>query len=94
MQAKSMKSEEARLAWRTVLDLAASGDDIVIERYSTPTAVLISYEDYVAILDDLEELRASRSASKIYEKWRQDPSSAIPWSEAKAQLTDGEQVNG
>lgn len=86
MQAQTMKSEEARLAWRNILDAAHAGEDVVIQRYNKPTAVLISYEDYVAVLEELDEIRFARRAQKAYDEWKQDPTTAVPWEEAKAQL--------
>jgi len=86
MQTKTMKSEEARLAWRNILDSAAGGDDVVIERYRKPTAVLIGYEDYIAILDELEEMRADRRAIQAYEEWKADPSDTISLEEFRDEL--------
>ncbi|MEZ4556569.1 MAG: type II toxin-antitoxin system prevent-host-death family antitoxin [Caldilineaceae bacterium] len=56
---KTMSSEEARLSWREILDAAAAGDDVTIHRHRKPTAVLISYEDYIALADELDELRGA-----------------------------------
>jgi len=81
-----MKSEEARLSWRDILDSAAGGSDVVIERYRKPTAVLIGYEDYMAILDELEEMRADRRAVQAYEQWKADPGRAVPLSEFRDEL--------
>ena len=88
MPTLTMQSEEARLAWRTILDTASSGGDVVIKRHNKPTAVLIGYGDYLAILEELEEQRELRMAQAIYEEWKRDPSTAIPWEEAKAQLVE------
>lgn len=86
MQTRTMKSEEARLAWRDILDSAGAGEDVIIQRYNKPTAVLISYEDYIALLDELDEIRFARAAQASYDDWKRDPSTSIPWEEAKAQL--------
>jgi prevent-host-death family protein len=69
------------------LDAAYSGTaDIIIERSGRPVAALISYEDYEAILEELDDLRAARRAQQVYEEWKRDPSSGTPWEEVKAQL--------
>jgi len=80
-------SREARARWRLLLDAAYSGTaDIIIERSGRPVAALISYEDYEAILEELDDLRAARRAQQVYEEWKRDPSSGTPWEEVKAQL--------
>lgn len=86
MQTLTMQSEEARLAWRTILDTAAGGGDVVIKRHNKPTAVLIGFDDYLTIIEELEEQRDARIAQAIYEEWKADPSTAIPWEEFKEEL--------
>jgi len=50
MSTRTMSSEEARTRWRTLLDLASrKGVDVIIERHGEPTAVVIGYEDYLAL---------------------------------------------
>jgi|ADGO01.1.fsa_nt_gi prevent-host-death family protein len=86
MAAKVMKSDAVRVAWRDVLDDVADGDDILVERYNKPVAAVIAYEDYIALQEELEELRAARRAQAALEAWRKDPSLSRPWEEVKAQL--------
>jgi hypothetical protein len=45
-------------------------------------------EDYLAILDELEEQQEARIAQTRDEEWRRDPSTATPWEEVKAQLIE------
>lgn len=70
---KIMDSNEARLHWRDVLDAGAKGLDIVITRYNKPVSVVIDYEDYLAFVDQLEDMRAARRAAATLELIRQDP---------------------
>ncbi|HMN29914.1 MAG TPA: type II toxin-antitoxin system prevent-host-death family antitoxin [Caldilineaceae bacterium] len=42
----TMKSEEARARFRDILDATVAGNEVVIERYSKPTAVVISYDQW------------------------------------------------
>jgi len=70
----TMDSNEARLHWRDVLDAGAKGLDVVITRYNKPVSVVIDYEDYTALLDQLEDLRAGRRAETTLDLIRKDPS--------------------
>jgi prevent-host-death family protein len=79
-------SQEARSKWRDLLDDATAGKGAIIERSGRPVAVLIPYEDYEAILEELEDMRAGRHAIEAYEEWERDPSTAIPYEEFRAQL--------
>jgi PHD/YefM family antitoxin component YafN of YafNO toxin-antitoxin module len=49
MSVTTMKSDEARQSWRDVLDLAAGGGSVVVERDNKPFAVMISYEAWLAV---------------------------------------------
>ena len=42
-----MSSDEARTKWREVLDTAVAGNQIVIERYGKPVAVIMPHSEYV-----------------------------------------------
>jgi prevent-host-death family protein len=79
-------SKEARSKWHDLLDDATAGRGAIIERSGRPVAVLIPYEDYEAILEELEDMRADRRAVAAYEEWERDPSTAIPYEEFRAQL--------
>jgi prevent-host-death family protein len=70
---KQMDSNEARLHWRDVLDAGAKGLDIVITRYNKPVSVVIDYEDYVAIVEHLEDQRAGRRAATALAQIKHDP---------------------
>ena len=87
MAVQKFDSNRARTKWRDVLDTVTSGDsDIVIERYGKPVAVVIAYRDFLALQDELDDLRASRRAADVYEEWKRDPSSARPYADVRAEL--------
>lgn len=86
MTALTMKSREARSKWRELLDQVLTGNDVLIERNGKPIAVMIPVADYEALLDVLDDLRAARQAGAIYKAWKKDPSTGMPWSEARAEL--------
>lgn len=79
-------SEKARQDWRNTLDRVVAGEDVIIKRYSKPLAALIRYEDYIALQNELEELRAARRAQAAYEEWLADPSTARPYNEFRDEL--------
>ena len=77
---KTMDSNDARLHWRDVLDAGAKGLDVVITRYNKPVSVVIDYEDYIALTEHLEDLRAGRRATATLELIRLDPMDASAYS--------------
>ncbi|HUX23644.1 MAG TPA: type II toxin-antitoxin system prevent-host-death family antitoxin [Burkholderiales bacterium] len=81
-----MSSKEARTRWRDLLDGVHGGRDAVIERSGQRVAVVIPYEDYEGILEELEDRRADRRAIETYEAWQRNPSGAIPWAAFEAEL--------
>ena len=73
-------SNDARIKWRAMLDIAAAGvTDVVITRYGKPLVAVIDYEDFLALREELDDLRAARRADAIFEEYLRDPSSAHPW---------------
>ncbi|MEW6094553.1 MAG: type II toxin-antitoxin system Phd/YefM family antitoxin [Chloroflexota bacterium] len=87
MVTTTVKSGEARIKWRDLLDQILTGKgDILIERNGKGVAVMIPAMDYEQIQDVLEELRAARSAAAAYEEWKRNPSVARPWDEVDAEL--------
>ncbi len=83
----TIDSREARTQWRTLMDGAGAGEtDFVITRYNKPIATLINYDDWLALQDELEDLRVGRRADAVYQAWKRDPSTARPWTEIRAEL--------
>ena len=65
MEIATMDSNSARAKWRDMLDSASAGEDVVITRYGKPITAMISYEDYVALVDELDDLRSAKRAKSI-----------------------------
>jgi prevent-host-death family protein len=89
MPATTIGSREARQKWRDLLDAAYTGStDTIIERNGKPIAVLIPYEDYLAIEETLDELRAARRAKELYEAAKQDAALGRSYTKIRAELED------
>ncbi|MCL4301680.1 MAG: type II toxin-antitoxin system prevent-host-death family antitoxin [Anaerolineae bacterium] len=72
MPVSTIGSREARQKWRDLLDEVYAGSaDIVIERNGKPIAALIPYEDYLAVTEALDNLRAARRVAAAYKASRQ-----------------------
>jgi prevent-host-death family protein len=87
MVTTTIKSGEARIKWRDLLDQVLTGKgDVMIERNGKSVAVMIPAVDYEQIQDVLEDLRAARSAAAAYDEWKRKPSVARPWDEVDDEL--------
>jgi prevent-host-death family protein len=49
MTVMTFRSEEARSKFRDVMEAVIAGKEVVIERYSRPTAVVVNYDQWRAI---------------------------------------------
>jgi antitoxin (DNA-binding transcriptional repressor) of toxin-antitoxin stability system len=85
MGAKIMKSEAVRVGWRDVLDDVIAGTDILVERYNKPVAAVIGHDVYVALQEEIEDLRLGLRAQAALDEYDRDPSLARPWEEVKAE---------
>ena len=83
VQTKTMSAEAARREWRTLVDGVVAGEDVIIERYARPAVAVIAYDDYAAILQELEEMRAHRRTEQLRAAWQQGKLKALPWDEAE-----------
>ena len=64
-------SREARANWRDLLDKALAGDgDVIIERSGRPVAAVISYADYLALADELDDLQLRERGSQPFKRGR------------------------
>jgi PHD/YefM family antitoxin component YafN of YafNO toxin-antitoxin module len=87
MPVKVLDSNTARTQWRDIMDTASSGNaDVVVERYGKPMVAVIAYDDFVALQDQLDDLRAARRAAEAYEAWKNDRGRGRPWEEVEAEL--------
>ena len=95
MTIKTIKSGEARIKWRDILDQVFSGKgDVVIERSGKNVAVLIPAVDYEQIREALDEIRSVREAAAAYNEWKLDPSVARPFDELDAELSAESKKHG
>lgn len=80
-------SNDARIKWREVVDTAAAGvADVVITRYGKPVVAVIDYEDFIALQEELDDLRAARRADAAFDEYSRDPSIARSWAEVRDEL--------
>jgi prevent-host-death family protein len=86
MVTKIISSDQARTAWRNLLDSVIAGDNVLIERYGKPAAAVIPYQDFLEAAEFLQDLRDTREAQAALEAWRRDPGEAQPWEEVKEEL--------
>jgi prevent-host-death family protein len=86
MAVSVIDSRAARTKWRDIMDAAQTGIETIIARYGKPTAVVISFADYEALLEDLDDLRAGRRAAEVYTAWQRDPGTATPYADIRAEL--------
>ena len=68
MEVRTYSSSQARAQWRDILDLAAAGVDVMIERHGKPIAAVIAYDDYVVLRAIRQNLRADRQVANAIEK--------------------------
>ncbi len=91
MASYTINSREARNKMREVLDSVYLQDkDVVIERNGKPIAAIIPLQDYLALQEELEDLRAGREADKEYTKWKAQPGSAVSLEDFEAGLKHDE----
>lgn len=94
MTIATWESNDARIKWRELIDTAAAGvADVVITRYGKPVAAVIDYEDFLALQEELDDLRAAKRADAAYEEYLSDPSTARPWEEVLAELVAEGKLN-
>ena len=87
-QPKVMTAEELRRGLGDAFEAIGEGQDIVIERRSKPVAVMIRYEDYTAIQQELEDLRDAQRAKEVHEAIRSGKMKTKPWEQVKAALKE------
>jgi len=74
MVTTTVKSGEARIKWRDLLDQVLTGHgDVMIERNGKNVAVMIPAADYEQIREKLDGIRALREAAAAYETLKSNP---------------------
>ena len=90
----TVSTREMRARLRDILDQVLKGEDVRVVRNGKPVAVLIPAEDYEQIIEELDDLRVARQATAIYEEWKRDPSTGIPYDEVRAELVSEGRLDG
>lgn len=90
--ARHISSEKARANWRELLDAVAAGEEIVIERYGRPVAVLAPYPARATVREpgpaydfDREQLK-SEIVSDMLAEIEAAQMEPISWREGLAEL--------
>jgi len=87
MPIRTIDSNTAHLKWKDLLDSAMHPDvDVVITRHGKPVAVVLAYDEFQAMVEELAELRAKKEVVEAYEEWKADPSTGEAWESVKAEL--------
>jgi PHD/YefM family antitoxin component YafN of YafNO toxin-antitoxin module len=85
METKIMSSDAVRSDWSEVIDNIMAGGTVLVERDDKRVAVVIPYEDFLAVREQLEDLYDLRMAEAAYDAYLRDPSGARPLKELKAE---------
>lgn len=83
----TLDSNEARLQWRGILD-NANKEDAIITRYGKPVAVVVGYDAWLGVQEELAEFRARQRVQAAIDEWRQDPTTARPWADIQQEMID------
>jgi len=86
MNERTIDYLDAPREWPEVVNNVLSGESVLLQEANKTVAVIISFDDYLAVREQLEDLHDVRLAEAALEEYRRDPSTAIPWEEAKAKL--------
>ncbi len=83
MKTIRMSSDEARTKWREVLDTAVAGNQIIIERYGKPIAMIVPYS---GVAQAAEEVKMVREETAVYQTDTWETQKAELVAEIKAAL--------
>lgn len=102
MAVKTLKSEAARQQWGEILDAARAGQEVVIERYNKPVAILLGFQEYEQLMqvfrlmlsvmegegnaDELNDLLAQIVARRHLQEYLADPSIGVPYEEFRRRM--------
>lgn len=91
MNSYTINTREVRNRLREVLDSVYLLDqDVVIERNGKAIAAIIPVEDYLALQEELEDLRSGREAERAYTSWKNQPQNAVTLQDFEASLKKDE----
>lgn len=89
---QTLDSNTLRARLSEIID-STSKTDTVITRYQKPKAVLIPYEDYIALFEQLQELRDAREVDTIMAAIKTDPSRVRPFREVAAEMVAAGEID-
>lgn len=72
----------------TIADLLDSAQ-FVVDAEGNKKAVLLDFtvwQEFVAWVEELEDLTDTAAAAAAYEEYKQDPTTARPWTEVEAEM--------
>lgn len=72
--------------WDGIFEDLSSGQNVIIRRNNKPMAVVIPYEDYLAIQETLENYQDGREAEAILARIKSGEEEVVPWEAVKAEL--------
>jgi hypothetical protein len=64
----------------------ASAARFIVNDKGEPLYALIDYELYLVLQETIDEWYAGQRAAAAYQEWLEDPSTARPWEEVKAEM--------
>lgn len=85
MPTVTINSDDVRLQWREVIENVGKVDTIVT-RYRKPTAVVIDYETWLGMQEEMEDFRTRQRIQEAIDEWSRDPSTARPWAEIQQEM--------
>ena len=86
MSVTTLESTEARDKWAELLKATAAGEAAVVTtRSGEPVTVMIRYEDYLAVSDELEDARLARRAAAVLADLDAGKADARPWEGIRAE---------
>ena len=68
---QTIASEEMRQSWGTTLDRVFKGDTLAVQRFGRPMVVLVGYDAWKSIEDELAKLRRIVQADQHFADMRQ-----------------------
>jgi len=83
---KTIDSRSARDNWRSVVDEVVAGETAVVTRHGSPVVAVIRYQDFLAIQQQLDEIRSQQPIMDIYARYQKDGTPPATWGEKKAHL--------
>ena len=92
MTIKTVTSEDARIKMRDILDDVHTGDEVIIERYRRPAAVVVNYAEWQA-WKEAQKAAFVAEARDSLAKAQADPSTLTAHDELKRLILEKRTTN-